>query len=388
MSAGAETLPALPQAGQPAPQDGAPAPADTPAPRERASDRLPEPWELVRENAKTIQTDMPPIKKAAIILAAIGPECAADFLKSMSEAALTRMAVEISELEPVAPELLDAVIAEFLLSIGTDEEVSGGRRTARRLLAEVLDDAMIEKIMFDVEGGDTRKAWLKLNDCANGALAGFIGAEHPQTAAVILSELRPDKAAAVLERLDPEFAQTTVLRLSRVPSLDPGVAEMVERVIARDFLSALSRTKRARRPADLIAGLMNNLGSDSREKFLDYLEGEKPALHKDVLKTMFTFNDIRFRVEPRDVSLIVKEVDEPVLLTALKWGQAQNSASVAFILDNISRRLSERLTEDVADMPDVTQRDGEGAHQALVGQIQEMAKLGTIELVGEEPVED
>ncbi|WP_112320720.1 flagellar motor switch protein FliG [Oceanibium sediminis] len=353
-----------------------------------ASAELTRPWESLRKSAAGEYADIPPIQKAAIILAAIGPEAAGEFLKSMNEHSLTRTAIAISRLERVSKQMLDGVIAEFLLSIGTEEEVSGGNQTARRLLAEVLDDSTIEKIMFDVEGGDARKAWKKLNDIPNTALATFVGSEHPQTAAVILSELRADKAAAVLERLDREFAQIAMLRLAQVPSLDSNVAEMVESVISRDFLSAQQRIKRSRKPADLIAGLMNNLPSDSREKFLTFLEGERPALHGDVLKTMFTFNDIRYRVEAKDVARIVKEIDEGILTVALKWGQAQGNATVEFLLSNLSKRLAERLEEDVAAMHDVSQRDGDGAYQEVVRQIQVMAKAGEIQLIEEEAPED
>lgn len=347
-------------------------------------------WDTIRDNATTVtakDTDLEPITKAAVILAAIGPEAAAEFLKSMTESSLTRTAIAISRLDRISKETLDAVIAEFILSIGTEEEVSGGSATARRLLSEVLDDNTIEKIMFDVEGGDSRRAWKKLNDVPTATLASFIGAEHPQTAAIIMSELRSDKAAGLIDRLDPEFAQQTMLRMARVPTLDPDVAEMVEMVIATDFLSAQQRAKRARRPADLIAGLMNNLPEGSREKFLEFLEIERPSFHKDVLRTMFTFNDIRSRVEPRDISRIAKEIEEATLTAALKWGKSQGNPTVDFILQNLSKRLAERLEEDVDAMPDVTPRDGEAAHQEVVRIIQEMSKAGRIQLVEDEAPE-
>lgn len=349
---------------------------------------LVEPWDSLRQKAQAGAQDMPPITKAAILLAAIGPEAAGEFLRNMDEASLTRTAIAISRLDRVPKEVLDAVIAEFVLSIGTDEEVSGGSHTARRLLAEVLDDKTIERIMLDVNGPASRSAWKRLNECSNTALASFVGAEHPQTAAMILTELRADKAAAVVERLDPEFAQQTVLRMARVPTPEPRVAEMVERVIATDFLSALQRSQGSRRPAELIAGLMNNLRTDAREKFLGYLEDEKPTLHRDVLRTMFTFADIRERVAARDVPILVKELDEPVLTVALKWGQVQGNPSVEFVLSNLSKRLAERLREDLDALPEPTQRDGEGAHQDVVRIVQEMAKAGTIALVEDEMPED
>ncbi|QHQ36801.1 flagellar motor switch protein FliG [Algicella marina] len=341
-------------------------------------------WEAAKTNLSRNSVDMSPLHKAAIILTAIGPEMAGDFLKDLNETTLTRMAMAISQLDRIPEEELDAVIAEFLLSIGTDEEILGGINTARTLLSQVLDDNAVEKIMFDVEGGDSRAAWKKLNECTPAQLAGFIGAEHPQTAAVVLSELRPDKAARVIERLDSEFAQLSIFRLSRVPALDTDVAEMVERVITRDFLSAIQSTKRSRKPSDVIAGLLNNLTSDTREKFLSQLEEHNGALAAEVVRTMFTFADIRHRVEARDVATLPKEIDEPLLLQALKFAQQTKNTSAEFILENISKRLSERLGEELEAMPEVSQRDGESAQQDVVRQIQEMAKVGKITLIEEE----
>jgi len=366
--------------GQLALPEPAPETADLPATIESE----PRPWDAVRTSVGNMAGDLTPIEKAAIILSAIGPDHAAEFLKGMNENSLTRTAVAISNLGRVGPEVLDTVIAEFLLSIGTEEEVSGGRNTARRLLSSVLDDKTIEKIMFDVEGGDSRAAWKKLNEVGTATLASFVAAEHPQTAAVIVSELRPEKAAGVIERLDPEFAQQTLLRLSRITSMDRTVAAMVEKVITRDFLSAIQRNLRARKPADLIAGMMNNLNAETREHYLEFLSKERPQLHGEVIKTMFTFDDIRERVEPREVAIIAKGMDEPILLTALKWGQIQGSQTVDFFFENISKRLSERLAEDIASMPDPTPREGEAAHQDMVRKIQELAKANEINLIEDE----
>lgn len=324
------------------------------------------------------------LDKAAIILTAIGPDQAAPFLKELNESSLTQIATAVSTISDVSPEVLDQVIAEFILAIGSDEVVSGGIKAARRLLGLVLEEDAIERIMFEVEGGDNRKVWKKLNDIPNAALAVFVGAEHPQTAAVILSELRADKAAGVIERLDQEFAQQTVLRLSRVPSIETRVSEILEKIIAREFLSAGQRTRRNRKPAEVIAGLMNNLASDTREGFLSFLEEQKPVLAKEVQRVMFTFADIRQRVETRDIPAVAKAIDEQVMVVALKSAAAQKIASVEYILSNIPKRLSERLSEDLESMPDVSAKDGEAAQQEVVKTIQDMAKTGKISLIEDE----
>ncbi|MEM9268273.1 MAG: FliG C-terminal domain-containing protein [Pseudomonadota bacterium] len=347
-----------------------------------------QPWDAARAAAAQEGGSLKPIEKAAIILSAVGPEVAANFLKAMDERNLTRCAMAIASLDKVSEELLDATIAEFLLSIGTEEEVSGGNQTARRLLGSVLDEASIERIMFDVEGGDVRGAWKKLNDCPTAALSNFIALEHPQTATVILAELRADKAAAILDRLDKEFANTILLRLASVPVLDPLVSDAVEEVIGRDFLSAIKGRQRTRKPAELIASMMNNLPSDSREAFLQSLEESKPNLAKEVLRVMFTFADIRHRVQARDIALVVKAVDEPVLVTALAYGLAQRNPSSEFIIGNIPKRLAERLTEDIEAVEEVTPRDGEPAMQEVVRQIQDLAKAGQLEMIEDEAPEE
>ena len=88
---------------------------------------------------------------------------------------------------------------------------------------------------------------------------------------------------------------------------------------------------------------MNNISTEVREGFLGYLESQEPALAQDVQRTMFTFEDIAVRIHGRDVAGVLRDVPEEVLLKALKLGEAKGSATVAFILENLPRRLVRAL---------------------------------------------
>ena len=292
-----------------------------------------------------------PIEKAAMILTAIGPELAAGFLRDLAEPDMERFARAINGLGKIAQEVLDAVIVEFLELLTTGPELSGGSKAARKLLAAVLDDEdEVQRLIDGRRRSEVRSVWERLNDTPPPTLANFLQAEHPQTAAVVLSELRSEVAASVLERLERGFAQTVVLRLSRVPQLDPPVAAAIQGAIERDFLSVLQRNLSKRRPADLIAGLMNNISTEVREGFLSYLEAQEPSLAQDVQRTMFTFEDIAVRLHGRDVAGVLRDVAEEVLLKALKLGEAQSSPTVPFVLENLPRRLSERYVEELAGL--------------------------------------
>ena len=144
-----------------------------------------------------------------MILTAIGPELAAGFLRELAEPDMQRFARAISGLGKISQEVLDAVIVEFLELLTTGPEIAGGSKAARKLLAAVLDDEdEVQRLLDGRQRSEVRSVWERLNDTPAPTLATFVQAEHPQTAAVILSELRAEIAASVLERLDRAFAQT------------------------------------------------------------------------------------------------------------------------------------------------------------------------------------
>lgn len=321
------------------------------------------------------------LERVAIILAALGPEDSARLIAGFDEGMLRKCAHAISNLKRVPVHSLDEVIEQFLSEIGRDPGIAGGVQEARRILSGAVDTNTVARIMSDVDGHMRRSIWEQLGACSDSAIARFLQSEHPQTAAVVLAELSPGKAAAVMERLDQALSHSIVLRLSRVPRLDDQVINIIEDVIVQDFLSALQQEMATRKPAEVIGSLMNNVSSDSRERMMQHLEDRKPALAQEVQKVMFTFGDITTRVEARDVSLIVRGVDEDVLLVALKHAQARGIESADFILGNISKRLSERYVGDLQDMQEVKQKDGEGAQTKVIEAIQALVKKGDLTLL-------
>ncbi|MGB0498807.1 MAG: flagellar motor switch protein FliG [Rubricella sp.] len=344
---------------------------------------------MTGETLPTLRPEPPPpaapatdgMERIAILLTALGPDFAPAVLGGLDEASLRRCAHAISKLHRVPVSRLEAVVEEFLADLDTDPGVAGGMEEARRILSNVVDTNTVARIMSDVDGHMRRSIWEQLGACADSAIARFLAAEHPQTATVVLAELSPNKAAAVLERLDEDLAQSIVLRLSRVPRLEDEVIALIEDVIVRDFLSALQQEMATRKPAEVIGGVMNNISSDARERLLKHLEERKPQLAQDVVRTMFTFADIPARVEGRDVGVVLRAVEEDVLLTALKHAETRKLPTADFILGNITRRLADRYRGELDTMQDVKQRDGEKAQQEIIAAIQRLAKAREITLV-------
>ena len=320
-------------------------------------------------------------ERATIVLIALGPDTASAFLKDLGEDNIRRFARAVSRMREIPHEVVDAVLADFLETLGDEMSVRGGMDEAKRFLGQVMDGDSVNRILEDLDGRGGRSIWLKLADAADASLAGWLSMEHPQFATVVLTKLRSDQAARVLERFDQNFGQDVVMRMARVPTPDQAAMDQIREVIERDFVSVMEKTQGARKPADLIAGLMNHVSSAIRDSMLEHIGEENPRLAQEVQRVMFTFTDIASRVGARDVGKVTKGVEEPVLMTAMKSAMARTDPSVEFILGNISKRLAERYQEDLAAMPDVRRKEGEAAEAEVVAAIQNMVKLGEIKLI-------
>jgi flagellar motor switch protein FliG len=337
----------------------------------------PETDEEVEQNLRLLSKT----EKAAIIIAALGAEAAPHIFQGMSETTMRRFAEAMSKLGAVTPKLLEKTIDEFNRELGARNKVPVGATEARRFLSELLDDDSVSRIMDDVGLGTGRTIWERLSNSSDQALATFLRHEHPQTAALILSKIRAEKAARVLERLEPAFAQIIVLRLARVPRLDSEVMDLLNEVIQREFLAVMQREQATRRPADVIGSMMNNVSNNKRGPLMEQLEKEKPKLAKQVQKILFGFADIATRVDPRDAASLARAVDERTMILALKFAESNAPKTVEFILGNISKRLAQRLEQEIKQQPDVLPREGEAAQAAVVASVRELSKNGELRML-------
>ncbi|MFN3613627.1 MAG: FliG C-terminal domain-containing protein [Rubrimonas sp.] len=323
-------------------------------------------------------------EKAAIIIAALGAEAAPSIFQGVGESTIRRFAESMTKLGHVTPELLERTIEEFNRELGGSNKLRVGSAEARRFLSGLLDDDSVSRIMDDVGLSNSRTLWERLSNSSDQALAGFLRHEHPQTVAVILSKLRSEKAARVLERLDPAFAQVIVLRLSRVPRLDSQVMDLVMEVIQREFIAVMQREQATRRPADVIGSVMNNVPNAKRGKLMEQLEQQQPKIAKQVQKILFSFADIPARVDPRDAAVLMRAVDDRTMLLALKFAQINAPKVIDFVLNNISKRLSQRMETDLKQHAEIQAREGEAAQQAVVSAVRDLAKTGDLRMLDAE----
>ncbi|MEM1274924.1 MAG: FliG C-terminal domain-containing protein [Pseudomonadota bacterium] len=328
-------------------------------------------------------SQLQPEDRAAIVLLTLGPETAAKFLTDVDESAMRRFAKAVNRMRLVPAPVVDAVIGEFIEQVRDQKTLRGGPEEIRRYLSEVLERDQVEQIVQEVEEKN-RSVWTKLGEVEDAKIASLLKVEHPRVAAFTLTRLAATKAARVLENLEPELARAIVLRMSDIAAIDPEVVQRIGDVIGRDFLSTEQRSKHARKPVDIVAGVMNHIGNETREDLLGHMDERNPELARNVRRVMFTFNNIADRVRPKDVPNIVKGFDAQNLLIALKGG----GPVFDFVMANISKRMAERFDEEIKELADISRKEIELARNEMTSFVQDMAKRGAIQLVDSEGGDD
>lgn len=339
-----------------------------------------------RGNTAPVERELSYPEKAAIVISTLGAQNAEPLLRGMTEDDVRAFARASAKIEEVPTRIVEKTLAEFLDGLD-DKRLSMTSEKLKSILACVMSEDAIERILEDMDESEGRSIWEKLSTSDPVDLGNYLSREHPQTVAVVLSRLRPEAAAKLMQRFESEFAEEVILRLSNVTGLGSAVMDAVKTSIEDDFLRGARMRKSKRKPDEVIGSIFNFLAGEKRDELMSGIEAKSPTLAIAVQRKMFTFNDIPARVDRASVSMILREIEGEIMIKALKAAERNALESKAFILENISRRLGEQMAEQIEMIPMPNAREGEEAQFEVVGVIRKMAERGAIALAQPEEEE-
>ena len=147
------------------------------------------------------------VRKAAVLLLAVGEEPAKGILRALPEPDVERLTEELADLRGITPELSAEVVEEFWQLLETQNYmVHGGLDYASRLLVDTFGKERADDLLMLVrqfqEAAQGNLAQLQRTDPQQ--LGKLLDSEHPQTIALVLAHLDPLRASHVLENLSEE----------------------------------------------------------------------------------------------------------------------------------------------------------------------------------------
>ncbi|MFH1863095.1 MAG: flagellar motor switch protein FliG, partial [bacterium] len=318
-------------------------------------------------------------QKAAVFILAIGPEVASNIYKYLNENEMEMLTVEIANLESIPSGLISEVIAEFFSLIKAQEFItSGGISSAKTILERAVGAAKAAEIMDRVQMSMQLKGFRILQQVDANQLTTFLQKEHPQTIALILSQLTPGQAASVIADLPPTIQVDVINRLAQMERVSPETIKAIE-----DSLESrieLSQNVQKLGGIKLVADILNLTGQRLEKHILGGIARDNPELATEIKNLMFVFEDL-INLDDRSIQKVLKEIDNRELALALK---ATSEDLKNKILSNMSKRAADIVLEELKYMGPVRLSEVENTQQRIIDAIRKLEEDGQIALTSAE----
>jgi flagellar motor switch protein FliG len=319
------------------------------------------------------------LRKAAILLIAVGEDLAKDVLRALPEADVQRITEEMADLRGVTPEMSAEVVEEFWQLLDTQNfTLNGGLDYASRVLTEAFGKERAEELLQMMKRSQeaAQGDLAKLQRTDPQQLGKLLDAEHPQTIALVLAHLDPKRASMVLDNLSEEHKVVSVRRLAEMRQFSPEMAQKVAVILHKSLENVGDTVRRSYSGFKAVADLLNRINADEAKKILESIEEDQPELALSIRNLMFTFEDL-ITVPPASIREVVSGVDKRQLALALRGANEELRAQ---IFKAMSSRAVEMLKEDMEVLGPVRSREVAQAQQEILNLARRLEAEGKIVL--------
>lgn len=319
-------------------------------------------------------------QRAALVLLALDEEIATEVMRHLSEEDLRRLAACSASPIPLPVDRLNEAFEDFDKQMSQVLLPHEAGQYMRRLASIGLGEARAQKMFAPAVAAmqpiDTLKS------ARVSTLADLLGEEHPQVAAVIISQLPKEQAAKVLSAM-PQETQTDLLgRIAALEEIPGAIVQLASEALAKALAAAGGIPSESERKqfdgVAFTASLLNELAPDQTDRLLTAIGDTNERLAPKIREAMFTFEDLR-RLDSRALQQLMKEVPTEQLLVALKT--ASEDLREHF-LKTVSSRAAAAMREDLAAMPPTRVSDVEKGQRSIVEVALRLAGEGRIVLPG------
>ena len=327
-------------------------------------------------------------KAAIIVKLLIGGGVSLETLELDADA-IWKITNSMAGLGVVGKDVVDGVTAEFILEMERmglvfERDVDGSLKA----MADKIDPETLSKIKDRQSGSAEESAWRLISKTEPEVLAKRIAAENPRVGAVILSKLSPALSAEIVGQIDQNAAKAILAAITKTTAVKPAIVNRIGIALADCLQDKGGAGAFDESAEERIGAILNVSQSDFRDEILGSFEQDDPEAAGQIRKLMFTFADIPARIVGRDISKVLRGVDDETLVMALS-GAAQTAPEVKqFIMSNISSRLAEQIEESIGERGTVKPKDADMAMTQVVISIKELEKSGEITLIVPEEEEE
>ncbi len=317
------------------------------------------------------------LQKAAMLMVALNVEAASSVLKHLDSTDVELITAEISKVKNVSSKTVDTVIFDFYNMVTAREYVlEGGLDYAQAVLEKTYGPSKASEILDKIKRLTTLKGFDVLKKAEPAQLVNFLNKEHPQTMALILSQLAPDQTANALKEIPEELRVDVAFRIATLGKIAPQTLKQIEHVVDEIAGASMSQSVGKLGGAKCLAAILNRANVGMAKEILTKLEDMDAETSYEVKRLMFIFDEI-VNINDKDIQKILREVDRKDLALSLKTAEDKLRDK---IFKNMSERAADLLKEELQYMGMVKLKEVEGAQARIIDVIKALEEQGEISL--------
>ena len=306
-------------------------------------------------------------------------EAATRVMRKLTQQEIEDLTLEITNVRGVPSQVIDNVADEFhQLIVAQQYVVQGGLDYAQQLLEHTLGFAKAADVLEKVKVLSHVTGFDMLKKADSKQLAGFLQKEHPQTIALILSNLSPEQTAQVLTEFSDELRNDVTFRISTLGKVNPALLSEMEDVLEDIAEAEISQSMSSLGGTKSVAAILNRCSTAEAKVILESIEQKNPQLAGEIKRLMFLFEDLLF-VDDKGIQRILREVDKKDLAMSMKVSEEKLKQK---IFSNMSERAQELLKEELQYMGPVRLKDVEMAQTRIVEIVKQLEDQGEIVVAG------
>ena len=326
----------------------------------------------------TPRTTLTGPSKAAIAILTLDEELAAAVMSNMTEPELRQLAAAVDKLGTVTPEVIIGVLEDLdrELADPTSRVRADGGAYVRRLAGRALGEDRAARLFAPPPAQNSPIDLLKT--ARVNQLAQLLADEHPQIAAVVLTQLPARIAARVIDEMTPEVSADLVSRMSSLDEVPEHAVLEASESLVRALESAGGLASSDLR-ADFdglafAAAVINEMTTDIGDELLGRIAERDETAAKRIREAMFTFDDL-IRIPARELAQLLRSVQSELLVTAL---QTATHELRDHLFSALSQRAAATLRDDLDAAPPKRVSEVESAQREIIEAAMQLAADGKL----------
>jgi len=324
-------------------------------------------------------------QKAAMLLMSLDAATGTELLRGLGAEEIQEIALELARIEASRQHDVKEqakVVREFYSSLQNKETHRFSMRAfLNEMLVSVVGKDKAEQIQSRViQATENKDLFGDIRSAKMDELILALEGEHPQTIAVVLSELAPQRSQEALSLLSKEARLKAICKMTNPELVGAGVRQRIASMISERLKSFKGETLADKPEQTLrkLAIVLSGLERELRDQLVDEIGKHDEETATMVRRLMVTWEDIP-SIADRSLQEALRTVESGKLALALYGADEEITQKIR---SNISDRAVAMLDEEASLMQEPLQKEVLDAREEVVKPLRDANEEGKLRMVG------